>query len=72
VLQPVGDAVHEAGVIRRFAADVRLLLLVRDEEDDLLGSSPPLHLGPARVIRRDQRSVPETDLGSTQLAIGNL
>jgi hypothetical protein len=72
VLQTVGDAVHEAGVIRRLAAEVRLLLLVRDEEGDLLGSSPLVHLDQACVIRRDQRSVPKTDLGGSQLAIGKL
>src|SRR5215213_11028119 len=72
VLQTVGDAVHEAGVIRRLAAEVRLLLLVRDEEGDLLGSSPLVHVDQARVIRRDQRSVPKTDLGGSQLAIGKL
>src|SRR5215218_3809334 len=68
----MGDAAHEAGVIRRLAAEVLFLLLVRDDEGHLLGSSPPVHLDPAPIIRRDQRSVPKTDLGGSQLVIGKL
>jgi hypothetical protein len=34
--------------------------------------SLPVHLDPATAIRRDQRSLPKTDLGGSQLAIGEL
>ena len=64
--------VDEASVICRLAPDVCVLLLVRDEEDGHLGSSPPFHLRPSPVICRDQRSVPETHLAISQLAIGKL
>src|SRR5262249_46807958 len=51
---------------------VCVLLLVRDKEGDYLSPSPPLHLGPGPVICRDQRSVPETHLAISQLAVGKL
>src|SRR5215210_6777137 len=72
MLQHMGDALHEAGVIGRLASEVLYLLLVRSEDGDLLGMSLPLHLDPAPAIRRDQRSLPKTDLGGSQLAIGKL
>src|SRR5215218_10209866 len=34
--------------------------------------SPTVHLDPATAVRRDQRSLPKTDLGGSQLAIGKL
>jgi hypothetical protein len=34
--------------------------------------APPIRLDPTRVICRDQRSVPETDLVGSQVAIGDL
>jgi hypothetical protein len=68
----VGQHVNESSVICRLAADVCVLLLVRDEEGHHLGSSPPLDLGPVRVICRNQRSVPEAHLAVSQLAIGKL
>src|SRR3712207_6851842 len=34
--------------------------------------SPPIRLDPTSVIRRDKCSVPETDLGISQFAIGDL
>src|SRR5215203_7420077 len=72
MLQRVGDAVHEAGVIGRLPSEVLRLLLVRDDEGDLLGMSPTVHLDPAPAICRDQRSLPKTHLGGPQLSIGEL
>src|ERR671920_1838993 len=72
VLQHVGDALHEAGVIGRLASEVLYLLLVRSEDGDLLGMSLPFYLDPATAIRREKRSLPKTDLGGSQLAIGEL
>src|SRR5918911_2825938 len=36
------------------------------------GFEPPIHLDPAPIIRRDQRSVPKSDLGGSQHVIGKL
>src|SRR3954451_7674260 len=72
MLQRVGEHADEASVICRFAAAVCILLLVRDEEGDNLGSSPPLNLNPVRVIGLDQVSMPETHLAICELAIGKL
>src|SRR3712207_7394683 len=60
VLQRVGHDVDETSVVCRLAADVRVLLLVRDEEGDDLRAGAPLDLRPVAVTCREQRSVPET------------
>jgi hypothetical protein len=72
MLQNVGDAVYEAGVIGRLAREVLQFALVGSEEGDLLGMSPPVHLEPTPAIRRDQCSGPKTDVVGSQLAIGEL
>ena len=63
---------HEASVVCRLAADVCILLLVRDEEGDELRASSALDLRPVAVICLNQRSVPQTDLAISELAIGKL
>jgi hypothetical protein len=68
----VSQYVDEASIICRLAADVCILLLVRDEEGDQLRTSPSLDLGQVAVICRDYRSVPKPHLAISQFAIGKL
>src|SRR5215218_134493 len=51
-----------AHIIGRLASELLYLLPLRSEDGDLLGMSLPLPLDPATANRREERSLPKTDL----------